>query len=542
MKKNILTILAACMLISGAAALTSQSKDSDKPHVAVFGFLNRTGDSNFDLPAESAGDSLYIGMRMLGSYEVSRPKSKPETADLDAVGAWCDENGMDYILFGDISADGAKQKYRLSSFDNGKKKVTVSESADGESVMDVFEASDKLILSMLDALTGRHVGFGKIKFVNTGAEGTYIAYIDGLELEANAGTIDHIVSGSHLVTVAQVKPRGNVQIASEPISVPEGKTATFAFILPELPKPPKPELDSYKELIVAPIVGVINYRQSTGPKTGFRHNISLFALGKYEVTFELWNEVMQWAESPDRGSEVYQLWQPGKRASEDLSELPEGETEHQPVANVSWFDCIIWCNAYSEMTGLEPVYYADKNCTQPIRSITDLQIENGTFAADRPFVKKGAMGYRLPTSGEWQYAASCANAYGFDFPSGADVAANQTSGTKDVDRDGIVRYAESVAWHANNSGFHSHPVGTKAPNVWGYYDMSGNVWEMTYDWEGTAPKTAQTDYAGPTSGTRRVIRGGGFAFATIDTEIGRINGIEPNGSDTYTGFRVCRSE
>ena len=542
MEKKVQAILFAFAILAVTIPITmplgAQAKDSNKPRVAVFGFLNRTGNSGFDVPAESAGDALYLGMKMLGAYDVSLPKTKPDTSDTDSIGSWCDENGVDYVLFGEVSTEGSGQKYTLASFDNGKKKITVSKTATGESVMDVFEASDNLILSVLDVLTGRHIGFGKIRFRNTGAEGSFIAYVDGVELEANPGMVGHIVSGNHLVTVVQIKRKEKVQIASEPISVPEGKTATFSFALQEIPKAPKGELDAYKELIAVPMFGAIDYWQITGGKTGFRHHLSAFALGKYEVTFELWNEVIQWAESDDRGEKGFQFGPVGKRGSDGLGVLPEKEIAHQPVTGVSWADAIVWCNAYSEMDGLEPVYYANKECTVPIRSYADLQDGDAVISANKPFVKKDSKGYRLPTSGEWQYAASCANTYGFD---GSATIYDGKNGLKTVDENGTVHNAEDIAWYERNSDFRTHPVGMKAPNAWNFFDICGNVWELTFDWDGPDPKKEQTNYAGPPRGTERVIRGGGFS-STLETLLGRKSTMLQSYADIYTGFRVCKSE
>ena len=55
------------------------------------------------------------------------------------------------------------------------------------------------------------------------------------------------------------------------------------------------------------------------------------------------------------------------------------------------------------------------------------------------------------------------------------------------------------AWHWENSGDRTHPVGQKAPNELGLYDMKGNVWEWMEDcWEGDC--------------SRRVLRGGAWSF------------------------------
>lgn len=94
--------------------------------------------------------------------------------------------------------------------------------------------------------------------------------------------------------------------------------------------------------------------------------------------------------------------------------------------------------------------------------------------------------YRLPTEAEWEYAARA----GTTGPYAGDLGA--------------------MAWYDPNSGGTTHPVGTKAPNAWGLYDMHGNAWEWTQDWYGDYSASAVTDPVGPCSGSRRVLRGGGW--------------------------------
>jgi hypothetical protein len=94
--------------------------------------------------------------------------------------------------------------------------------------------------------------------------------------------------------------------------------------------------------------------------------------------------------------------------------------------------------------------------------------------------------FTLPTEAQWEYAcrAGTTGAY----------AGNP----------------EAMAWHKNNSGETTHPVGTKQPNAWGFHDMYGNVLEWCLDWYGDYQRGDQTDPAGPDSGYFRIARGGSW--------------------------------
>ncbi len=74
------------------------------------------------------------------------------------------------------------------------------------------------------------------------------------------------------------------------------------------------------------------------------------------------------------------------------------------------------------------------------------------------------------------------------------------------------RDVEAVAWCSGNSGLETHPVGQKQPNVWGLYDMLGNVWEWVQDrYAGDYyERSPRQDPQGPDSGKVRVLRGGSF--------------------------------
>lgn len=130
--------------------------------------------------------------------------------------------------------------------------------------------------------------------------------------------------------------------------------------------------------------------------------------------------------------------------------------------------------------------------------------------------------FRLPTEAEWEFAAK----------GGTQSRGYTYSGSNTIG---------DVAWYNSNSSRKTHEVATKAPNELGIYDMSGNVWEWCQDWGGDYSSSSQTNPTGPSSGSFRVARGGGWNISATycRTAVRAYNA--PSGGDNYMGFRLAHS-
>jgi formylglycine-generating enzyme required for sulfatase activity len=69
---------------------------------------------------------------------------------------------------------------------------------------------------------------------------------------------------------------------------------------------------------------------------------------------------------------------------------------------------------------------------------------------------------------------------------------------------------DEIAWYRSNASGITHPVGQKAPNAFGLYDMLGNVWQWFQDWFGPYADAPSIDSQGAASRDRHPTRGGCF--------------------------------
>ena len=217
-----------------------------------------------------------------------------------------------------------------------------------------------------------------------------------------------------------------------------------------------------------------------------QHEVTIskaYYLGVHEVTQGQYQKVMGNNPSYFQGDKI------AERHPQTRRIVREVDSSNHPVEEVSWDDAVEFCRRLSEL----------------------------------PDEKQMGRIYRLPTEAEWEYACRAGKQGVYHF--GNDSA-----------------YLGDFDWFAENSKGHTHPVGGKKPNAWGFFDMHGNVSEWCHNWYEEYPRGPVTDPQGPTEGPAHTLRGGYYTShpvacrAAHRTFVGVLSGGQKSPNQ---GFRIA---
>lgn len=310
-------------------------------------------------------------------------------------------------------------------------------------------------------------------------------WIDGKQYGVTPNVVERLLVGSHTLVL---KKSGYADLQQQ-FSVEEGKEASLSVKLPT---------GRSGDIIV---VRDLDITSAGAPLTmAFRDfNNQTFTVNGVQFTMvAVEGGTFTMGATSEQGSDAWDDEKPAHKVT--LSDYYIGQTEvtqalweavmggnpsrrigdNLPVEQVSWNDCQVFIQKLNQLTGKQ---------------------------------------FRLPTEAEWEYAARGGRkSRGYKYAGGNNIG--------------------SVAWYDDNSGNEMHPVATKQANELGIYDMSGNVWEWCSDWYGDYTSSSQSDPQGPSSGSDRVGRGGGYGSIAGVCRVSCRNIYAPGCRFDFLGLRL----
>ncbi len=175
---------------------------------------------------------------------------------------------------------------------------------------------------------------------------------------------------------------------------------------------------------------------------------------------------------------------------------------------------------YQAVMGTNPSYFTG-DAKRPVEQVS----WDDAVAFCQALATKSGYNIRLPSEAEWEYACK------------ADKGNVDKKYYFGDDETQLGNYA----WYADNSQSTTHAVGTRTPNSFGFYDMSGNVWELCQDVAHKDYINAPTDGIAWTTGgdqSIHVLRGGAYDGSSLSNRSSLRFGVAVSDKFSDYGFRV----
>ena len=321
-------------------------------------------------------------------------------------------------------------------------------------------------------------------------------------------------------------PANRARNVQECLDIVEGK----AVPKPPPPPPPQPEPDNSKTIIKPPAPEVdsktavypLNSPEPLQSSMNIISNRSLVMIGVLLVvgivTAILWLKNNNYTETVSSVSFKMISISGGTFAMGSNDEQPDEKPVHDVTINDFYMGQTEVTQAlWVAVMGTNPSNFKGDNLPVEMVNWDDIQVFISKLNE-----KTGKI-YRLPTEAEWEYAA------------GGGVG-QKWAGTNTESNIG------NYVWYDAISNNTSHTVGTKLPNQFDLYDMSGNVFEWCSDWYGSDyyANSPQTNPKGASSGSSRVLRGGSWLGNASSCRVSSRSINAPGSRGSYCGFRlVC---
>jgi PEGA domain len=228
-KHNKLILFLICFF---AAFYVFPQDGSEKLRIAVVLIENPQLDVGIESLCDTATDTIELTLRLVNKYTVERLDFLMPEINLDRAKLYFKGNSFDNAVFGEIKiTEDGEYTFLIKGWERESDSIVVQTRDRSDSVFDMFDMFDivdDLTIKFIEELSGEHIGFGKINFINNGSEADYNIYVDGNFLGKNIVESD-ILFGERTFKITAPGTFGDTVIETVSIDVKENGEQNVVF-------------------------------------------------------------------------------------------------------------------------------------------------------------------------------------------------------------------------------------------------------------------------------------------------------------------------
>jgi len=203
------------------------------PKISVFPLENKEKDIQIDVISSNIQRTVEFNLKMINKYNIIKNNVTDYSSDSSWLSDYCEKNKIDDLLFGKASVRSDGSVFiEMSVFNKQKGAISLVKSETATTVLDIFYAADKLAIEMMHGFSGMHLGFGGLKFINSGDKGSYSVYIDNVAIGENIDNLPTVLNGSREVIITQIRMFGEEILYHQTINIVENETTEVNFSIP----------------------------------------------------------------------------------------------------------------------------------------------------------------------------------------------------------------------------------------------------------------------------------------------------------------------
>lgn len=177
-------------------------------------------------------DTIAIAFKLFDSYRFVELEEEVWGASGTDLSSLAEVNGIDNLIVGTVEEAGGGVRLTLSVFNREQGRVVLKESGTTDSFLEIFNLTDTILLALLAGFSESHIGFGEVRFVNSGVDRSYVVRSGDQAIGRNISRLERVVSGNRRFEI--VDEATGRTVFDDAVEIREGQSVGVRFHIPFL--------------------------------------------------------------------------------------------------------------------------------------------------------------------------------------------------------------------------------------------------------------------------------------------------------------------